>query len=140
MQNKAKNSVCLNSLAIKENPEHSKNYKQLTKTHKRKVGGQATSMEIVVWFVKLMSVIFLVRPTLLSRVLVNDFQAIFFILLVLFSFSFLAKKKKKMNKLKARFIAKEKLETYSYRRFFVLKISLIVGFYLYFYKNYVGNN
>ena len=75
-----------------------------------------------------MSVVFLVRPTLLSRVLVNDFQAIFFILLVLFSFSFLAKKKKKMNKLEAWSIAKERLETCGYRRFFTLKISLIVGF------------
>ena len=89
------------------------------------MGGQATSMKIKGWKVKQMSVSFLVRPTLLSRVLVNDFQAIFFILLVLFSFSFLAKKKKKMNKLKARFIAEEKLEVLAIDKFFILEIFLI---------------
>ena len=82
------------------------------KPTKRKVGGQATSMKIIVWNAKLMSVSFIVRPTLLSRVLVNVIQAIFFILLVPFSFSFLAKKKKKMNKLSAWFIVEEKLETW----------------------------
>ncbi len=83
------------------------------------MGGQATTMKVKVCKMKQMSVVFLVRPTLLSRVLVNDFQAIFFILLVLFSFSFLAKKKKKMNKLKARFIAEEKLKALAIDKFFV---------------------
>ena len=69
---KQKKSICINSLAIKENLQHSKNYKQLTKTHKRKVGGQATLMKLGVFFTKPMFDDFLVRPTLLSRVLVND--------------------------------------------------------------------
>ena len=115
-------------MTIKEVYRIVKNYKQLTKTHKRKVGGQATSMKTKIWKAQLMSVVFLVRPTLLSRVLVNDFQAIFFILLVLFSFSFLAKKKKKMNKLKERFIAKEGLKVLAIDKFIILEISLIVGF------------
>ena len=110
---------------------------QPTNQNPQTKGGRASYLHIGYNIkTKPMSVVFLVRPTLLSRVLVNDIQAIFFILLVLFSFSFLAKKKKKMNKLKARFIAKEGLEVLAIDKFFVTN-SLIAGFYLYFYKNYV---